>query len=236
MPGLSPQLTDVPLEYFRTAIDWLLAQPEVSTARPAVVGASKGAELALLLASIYEDIGAALSIVGSGLVFMGIGRSPLAFRHSSWSKDAKSVPFVPARFSPRTIREFVKRGPLRLRVFYEEAMRNSLAVESATIPTERIKSPVLCISSADDQLWPSSVLSDIACRRMASAPGAGPVEHVTFESAGHAISLPYMPAVTEIPKMLLGRPAVLGGTPAGQAAAVVESWALSVRFLKEHLD
>jgi dienelactone hydrolase len=235
MEGVPPSLTDIPLEYFRTALDWLRRQPEVADVRPAVAGASKGGELALLLGSTYDDIGAVLSIVGSGVVFMGIGRSPFALRHSSWSKDGNAVPFVRARWSPRMILEFVKRGPLRLRVFYEEAMRNSQQVVAATIPTERIRGPVLCLSAPDDQMWPSSVLSDIACRRIAASPGAGPVEHVTLASCGHAISLPYMPAVTEVPGMFLGRPAALGGTPSGQAAAVVQSWERSVAFLKEHL-
>ena len=58
MQGLPPKLIEIPVEYFRRALDWLRAQPETSPARPAVVGSSKGGEAALLVASTYDDVGA----------------------------------------------------------------------------------------------------------------------------------------------------------------------------------
>src|SRR5262249_5463930 len=53
VPGLPRTLSNIPLEYFGTAIQWLSAQPTVDPMRLGVVGASRGAELALLLAVTY---------------------------------------------------------------------------------------------------------------------------------------------------------------------------------------
>jgi dienelactone hydrolase len=55
-PGLPPELERIPLEYFAGALRWLARQPEVDPARIAVVGVSRGGELALLLGSTYPDL------------------------------------------------------------------------------------------------------------------------------------------------------------------------------------
>ena len=48
---LPPELIEIPLEYCKEGIDWLKAQPSVDAQHIAVLGGSKGAELALLLAA-----------------------------------------------------------------------------------------------------------------------------------------------------------------------------------------
>jgi len=50
---LPHELLEIPLEYFEKAIAWLRAQPGVDAERVAVVGNSKGGELALLLGATY---------------------------------------------------------------------------------------------------------------------------------------------------------------------------------------
>ncbi len=52
--GLPPALSNIPLEYFSTALRWLALQPTVDASRIGVLGVSRGAELALLGASIPE--------------------------------------------------------------------------------------------------------------------------------------------------------------------------------------
>jgi dienelactone hydrolase len=55
-PGLPPRLQDIPLEYFEQALRWLATQPGVDPKRIGVVGVSRGAELALLLARYYPEL------------------------------------------------------------------------------------------------------------------------------------------------------------------------------------
>jgi dienelactone hydrolase len=53
-PGLPSRLQAIPLEYVERALEWLHARPGVSAV--AMVGASRGAELALLVGATYPDL------------------------------------------------------------------------------------------------------------------------------------------------------------------------------------
>ncbi|MGA2262283.1 MAG: acyl-CoA thioesterase/BAAT N-terminal domain-containing protein, partial [Acidobacteriota bacterium] len=55
---LPARLEAIPLEYFQRALTWMLTRPEVAGNRLAVVGASRGGELALQLGSMFPQIGA----------------------------------------------------------------------------------------------------------------------------------------------------------------------------------
>ena len=79
---LPPELIEVPLEYFSEAIAWLKTQPAVDADRIAVMGVSKGGELAMLLAATYpEDIKAVVGyarrprgkVAGTLVPMMGTG-------------------------------------------------------------------------------------------------------------------------------------------------------------------
>jgi dipeptidyl aminopeptidase/acylaminoacyl peptidase len=54
-PGQPAKLELVPLETFDRALDWLKAQAEVDAERLAIVGGSKGAEAALIVATRHAD-------------------------------------------------------------------------------------------------------------------------------------------------------------------------------------
>src|SRR6202012_5706417 len=53
--GRPEKLVEIPLEYFFGALDWLRGRAEVS-ALPALVGSSRGGELALLIAAHYPEL------------------------------------------------------------------------------------------------------------------------------------------------------------------------------------
>ena len=55
-PGLPGTLHDIPLEYFRTALEWLGHRPEVDPKRLAVLGSSFGSEAALVLGVHYPRL------------------------------------------------------------------------------------------------------------------------------------------------------------------------------------
>src|SRR5205823_7722084 len=71
--GLPRHLAEIPLEYVETALMWLGEQPLVAGTRVGVIGASRGAELALLAAASFPDrIGAVIAYAPSSVVFAGI--------------------------------------------------------------------------------------------------------------------------------------------------------------------
>jgi len=85
--GLPDQLAKFPLEYFMRALDWLQTQPAVDRNRLAVMGSSRGGELALLLAAHDRRLKAAIAYSGSGLVFSSV-HDP---RVPAWTWHGKPV-------------------------------------------------------------------------------------------------------------------------------------------------
>src|SRR5262245_54524310 len=69
---LPAELIEIPLEYFETAIRWLGRSSSVAPGRLAVIGRSRGGELALLLGATFADITAVVGYVPSGVVHAGI--------------------------------------------------------------------------------------------------------------------------------------------------------------------
>jgi dienelactone hydrolase len=69
--GLPSVLSNIPLEYFGTALQWMAAQPSVDPARIGVLGASRGAELALLLGAGYPGIHTVIAYMPSNVVWRG---------------------------------------------------------------------------------------------------------------------------------------------------------------------
>ena len=90
--GLPENLSSVPLEFFDRAKAWLTNHAKVAPGGIAVIGSSKGGELALLLASRDPDIKCVVGIVPASHVFEGI--APGFERRSSWSFQGKDVPFI----------------------------------------------------------------------------------------------------------------------------------------------
>ena len=73
LPGLPSELARIPLEYFRTALEWLRRQEGVDPDRIVAFGGSRGGELALILGSTYRDlVDAVVGYVPNSNVFPAI--------------------------------------------------------------------------------------------------------------------------------------------------------------------
>jgi dienelactone hydrolase len=229
----------IPLEYFRRAIDWMTAHAAVAGGRVAVVGGSRGGELALLLGATFPAVAAVVGSVPSGVVTFGIGANPFCFFRSSWSLAGRPVPFVPMRLTAHVLRETASligaRRPIDIRIFYDAALANGNAVAAATIPVERTRGPLLLLSGTDDRLWPSSRLAQIAVERLESHRHPYPSAHVSYPGCGHFLSLPNYPVLTSPEHPRLRRPVILGGSRQANARASVDAWARSLAFLAEHV-
>ncbi|HVF46420.1 MAG TPA: acyl-CoA thioester hydrolase/BAAT C-terminal domain-containing protein, partial [Pyrinomonadaceae bacterium] len=72
---LPAELERIPVETVDRAVDWLAAQPGVDPNRIVLQGGSKGAELALLAASLNKRVAGVIAISPSSVVYEGIGSS-----------------------------------------------------------------------------------------------------------------------------------------------------------------
>lgn len=241
--GVDPlprELVEIPLEYFGKAIAWLRTQTEVDAERVAVVGNSKGGELALLLGAAYPDaVGAVVGYSPSGIVWQGIPFDREIYHggpRSPWSLRGAPIPFAGLsrpNYSEMALmtESFFDGRSISSRAFYERALDDGWAVQEASIAVEKIEGPVMLISGTDDQLWPSTRLSDMAIERLTDHDRPFAREHQRYEGAGHMISLPgYEPAASWTDRF------ELGGTREANEFANADSWRKVLGFLVEHRE
>lgn len=200
----------IPLEYFEKAIEMFKSQPEVGEKKIVIYGASKGGELALLLASRYKQIEGVIVRSPSSVVFQGI-RSTL--ETSSWSYEGRPVPFVPY-YEQFDYSKVVNNKWIDL---YKMSITQKQAVEKATIKVENINGPILLFSGKEDTMWPSSQMGEMIIKRLEENDFHHWYKHVTYENAGHA----------------LHEKAVMGGTEDGNKKARIDSEERIFTFLSK---
>jgi pimeloyl-ACP methyl ester carboxylesterase len=166
--GLPGDLRAIPLEYFAKVFRWLSVQKGIVPDDYVVMGVSRGAELALLLASVYPQVKAVVAIAPSSVVFPGPPTGildALRGQHSAWSLGGQEVPFLRIPFSLTTLRGLMSGNRTRM---FEKALSNAHGVEKAAIRAERAHGPILLISFTQDQIWPSTLMSEQLTRRLAA--------------------------------------------------------------------
>jgi pimeloyl-ACP methyl ester carboxylesterase len=227
-PKTQPAMVEVPLERMERALRWLRDHPRVAArdGRVAVVGVSKGAELALVLATTFPDlVGPVVGYTPSSVVWTGVDyhaqRPPL---QSSWSRGGKPLPFVAV--PPGVPPAFSDRGMSFLPI-YDRGLDGVAADDAAVIPIERATGPVLLISGGDDRMWPASRMSRMLVERARRFGREHLVRHLDLPEAGH-ILFPIAPG-TEMKEHL---PVDLGGSDSAAARAHEVAWPQVVRVLR----
>jgi dienelactone hydrolase len=202
-------LDNIPLEYFDQPIEWLKKSEYTQGGGIVVVGESKGAELALLLASRKPDISGVIAFVPSAVVFQGIPKEFWPPR-SSWSYMGEEIPFVPYDLSDLP-------DPGNVLSIYRNSLKQQEAVQRATIPVNKIHGPILLFSAADDGMWPSVEMSDMIMRTLKDQGFNHTCEHITYDQAGHTMTEYYM----------------MGGTEQGNRKARIDSAERMLSFLNQ---
>ncbi len=189
--GKPSGMSRIPLETFQQAVQRLRSFPEVRPGKVAVLGVSRGGEGALLAAASFpNDIQAVVSLLGSGYAWAAPGSSTV----STWTLDGGDVPFVPWPTGSNQV--ITRDGGLSVSFsapFFRDGVFSAAdagLLSRATIASERINGPVLLVGAADDGVWPSCLLTEVAWSRLLDAG------HVTargdgyrcFPGAGHSIN------------------------------------------------
>ncbi len=185
-PETPEKLDRIALEGVHAAIRRAALDPRVDGRCIAVIGGSRGAELALLLASHYPDINAVVAIVPGSAVFPALTD---AMTTPGFSLQGKPLPFVPMTWGATPA---LLAGDLR--GAFERIMRDEAAMARAAIPVERINGPVLFVSASADEVWPSREMADAMMRRLQENRFRHSAEHLVV-TGGHAEPLDEFPTM-----------------------------------------
>lgn len=209
---LPKAINKIPIEYIEDAIKYtksISANPEIT-----LMGWSKGAEYVLSASSYLTGIDKVIAFSPAHAVFERIEEKTEVA--SSWTYNNKELPFV---LWSTTI-EKGRSGELN----WIEALKDTVAVETARIKIENSRAKILLLSGDKDIIWPSKLMAEAVERRATQMRKKELVKHISFIDAGHAITRPgYLPT-TLSPEQ--------GGTAKGNAYAQFKAWNEVLNFLQ----
>jgi len=239
MEGLPDDLEEIPIETVERGLQWLKVHPRVKADSIGAWGASKGAELALLSASLLPNIKVVIVKSASAYAFEGVGKQMGRVHKSSWTWRGKSIPFVPLEFNMRLLASYMwarmTKRPWPTRPMYTNAIKCAKDIEAATIKVENINGPVLVTGGGRDGVWPSNEMAKrIVDRLKAKGHPYGDVALV-YADAGHQIASPYSPTTVNYLTAPDGFIELLGGTPSANARASSDSSPKINEFLAKAL-
>jgi dienelactone hydrolase len=210
---LPQQLAGIPMEYFARALGWLRERPEVLPDRIAVMGVSRGGELALQLGSMIAEVKAVVAYVPASFRHPACcGQTPVPY---AWTFQGQPLSYVPLR-----------------------AMRDATLKMQAAIAVERTKGPILLISGQDDGVWESSNMAESIVDRLRQAHFPYRVEHLKYPHAGHRAGRPEIVPTWhgEMEHPVSGKPVSLGGSAKGDAESSMDAIPKVLEFLRQSLQ
>jgi dienelactone hydrolase len=229
-PGLSKSLTNIPIELVQRAIVFMQSNPTVCDRGVALMGGSKGAELALLAASVFNDVRAVVALKPASVVFYGLSGDTAPLQ-SSWSYRGQPLPFANGSVPSAIQRELSLQQSSHRRPAYVDDYRARLQNNTdpaAIIKVERIMAPVLLVAGSVDRLWPSEYMAKQILQRRSTMSRRFADQLLVYAEAGHLIGLPFVFAKAELSHSFLD----VGGSPEADETASEQSWPVIVEFLR----
>lgn len=229
-PGLPASLVNIPLEYFERAICFLQGHPAVAREQLAVVGRSRGGELALLLGSCFPEIAAVVAHVASPYRWCGAAGPASA----AWTRRGAAMPYL-APTGDIDVEIADGRAVCTTAPLYRAALQHGDG--GALSEIEATRGPVLLLSADDDQVWPSALFAERAMSRLSRRTDRSGDEWISYPDAGHGgTRLPGDPTTDAAMYHPRGQIWLAqGGTAHGNARAQRDAWDKVVGFLHRHL-
>lgn len=183
--GLPKLPEEIPLEYFERAIKWLSKQAEVNPEKIVVMGASRNAELALVIASTFPEFISGVIAYAPGSVSWS--NTVLPYNSDlikpSWTYKENDVPYVPMEKISGSDSNIIN-----TLVYWNEGLNKIDYVDKAIIKVEKINGPILLLSGKDDKVWPSTLMANMLEERIKENNFKYYFENIQYEEAGHLIS------------------------------------------------
>ncbi len=158
--GTPDTLQKIAIEDVYNAIKVTTKNRKINKKKIAIIGGSRGADLALLVGSYYKDIKCVVGIVASNVTFPG---NTNHFSTSTWTFQNKELPFVPV--NEEAVPFLMKRD---LRGAFEAMLKDSIAESKAFIAVEKIRGPILLVSATKDEICPSTPMAEKMIVRLKS--------------------------------------------------------------------
>lgn len=189
--GAPDTLNQIDIDKVHDAILLAAKNPLVDPQKIAIIGGSRGADLALLIGSYYQDIKCVVGIVASHAVFPGHTNH---FSTSAWRFKGKELPFVPV--NEDSVPFLMKRD---LRGAFEAMLKDTVAEQKALIKVEQLNGPILLLSATKDEICPSGPMAEKMMARLKAKNFPFPYQHLSIEG-GHAAPLQHFDAIFEFLK------------------------------------
>ncbi len=183
--GLPKLPEEIDLEYFENAIKWLGKQKEVDPNKIVIMGASRNAELALVIASTFPEI--VSGVVAYAPSSVSWSNTVLPYNSNelkaSWKYNGSDIPFIPMdKISGNDS------GKIKMIDYWKNGLSKTDLVNKATIKVEKINGPILLFSGSDDKVWPSLIMANMIEKRLKENNFKHSFHNIKYENAGHLIS------------------------------------------------
>ena len=183
--GLPTLPEEIELTYFENTINWLSQQPQVDASKIVVMGASKNAELALIIASTFPKlVGGVVAYAPSSVSW---SNTVLPYNSdevkASWKYKGIDVPYIPMEKIVGN-----ETDKIETLTYWDSGLAKADSLSQAIIKVEQITAPILLFSGLDDKVWPSAYMADMIERRLKNNSFGYSFQNIKYENAGHMIS------------------------------------------------
>jgi len=223
----------IPIEYFSRAIDLLrrdyIGKYIGKDRKLVVLGISRGAEAAAMVALQRDDIAGLLLLSPSSVLNSGWGTG---FRSAvpAWTLHGSALPFMPSVEGEDEVMR-AQTPPYRTRARYDLRLDKLAVDDPARIPFETIRGDVVLLACDQDEIWPSARMSAEIVERTRRG-GKRNVANFVFPGCGHDLGAPVWPMTSRDYRWPADGPFfTLGGTAQAAWHGQKAAWSVLLKYL-----
>ena len=149
------------------------------------MGASRNAELSLVIASLFPNlIGGVIAYAPSSVSW---SNTVLPYNSdqlkASWKYQGADIPYIPMEKISGN-----DSNNIETLSYWKSGLAKNDYIAQATIKVEKINGPILLLSGLDDKVWPSSLMADMIEQRLKEYQFQFSFQNIKYENCGHQIS------------------------------------------------